>query len=129
MRWASSAVSSSRVNVARAMLAGFAIALAVLPPASARTLVNAGGPVDTSINTHPDSGTTSTTAAFSFSSNKTRATFECGLDQAGWIPCASPTTYTDLLVGVHTFAVRAIADGETDATPATFVWTVLQPPP
>ncbi len=120
---------SPRVNVARTILAGFVIALAVLPPASARTLVNAGGPIDTLIKTHPASETTSTTAAFSFSSNKTRATFECNLDQAGWIPCTSPTTYTALAVGVHTFAVRAIADGETDAAPASFVWTVLQPPP
>jgi hypothetical protein len=67
---------------------------------------------------HPDGRT----AVFSFSSDEA-ASFSCSLDGAGWTACTSPTTYSDLGSGWHTFAVRATdGSGNVDATPAETDW-------
>ena len=67
---------------------------------------------------HPDGRT----AVFSFSADEA-ASFSCSLDGGAWTSCASPTTYSDLGSGWHTFAVRATdASGNVDATPAETDW-------
>src|SRR5207248_2272501 len=51
--------------------------------------------------------------------------FECSLDSAVFASCSSPKSYGSLVDGSHTFKVRAIdAVGNTDATPATYTWSV-----
>ena len=56
---------------------------------------------------------------------RARSTFECQLDGGGWSSCSSPKSYTGLSQGSHTFEVRATdAAGNTDATPASFTWTI-----
>jgi hypothetical protein len=61
-------------------------------------------------------------ATFSFSANE-RATFACSLDGAAYVPCDSPTSYSDLDPGWHTFAVRATdAAGNVDPSPAETRW-------
>jgi hypothetical protein len=85
---------------------------------------------NTVINSHPDKATTSKKAVFTFSGtdNVTPAnalTFECQLDGGGFSSCASPKTYNNLSIGIHTFKVRAKdAAGNVDATPATFTWEI-----
>jgi hypothetical protein len=85
-------------------------------------------PPDTTITSAPEASTTSTTAVFTYSANEIESTFECSLDGAAFAPCPEapdPTLYTGLTVGPHTFAVRATdPEGSTDATPATYSWTV-----
>lgn len=62
------------------------------------------------------------TAVFSFSADET-ASFTCSLDGGGWTSCASPTTYSDLGSGWHTFAVQATdTAGNADPTPAETSW-------
>jgi VCBS repeat protein len=77
--------------------------------------------------------TTSSTSmrfAFSGSDNAGIVGFECRLDSAAFSTCNSPATYTGLSVGSHQFAVRAIDGyGFTDASPATFAFTVTTAPP
>jgi calcineurin-like phosphoesterase family protein/thrombospondin type 3 repeat protein len=84
-------------------------------------------PPDTTITAGPAEGGTITEAnsTFSFSSSEANSTFSCQLDDGGFSPCASPTTYDSLSNGSHTFGVQATdAAGNTDATPATRTWTV-----
>jgi hypothetical protein len=82
-----------------------------------------------SITSHPSLNTVSTTADFSFSSNKSKATFTCVVDQdasttsSGYSPCTTPATYTGLAPGYHTFAVIASAGGRS-SSPQRFAWSI-----
>ena len=57
--------------------------------------------------------------AFEFTSTLPAATFECSVDDGAYTACASGQTFK-LKLGKHTFAVRAVASGVVDPTPATF---------
>ena len=79
----------------------------------------------TSITASPGNPTSSRDANFSFASSERRSTFECRLDGASWTACASPTSYSELTDGSHTFDVRAIdSKGTPDVSSATYTWTV-----
>src|ERR687896_604979 len=92
-------------------------------PASRSWTVDATAP-QTTINDGPPASTTSTSAAFNFSS-ELGATFECALDNGAFAACTSPRTYTGLAAGTHTFRVRARdAAGNVEDTPATYTWTI-----
>jgi hypothetical protein len=90
-------------------------------------------PPNTTINMKPANPTNSTTAGFTYSSTPSGATFECRLDDApAFTSCpASGISYMGLANGSHTFRVRAVGPGGTDATPATYTWTIdtTGPPP
>ena len=87
-------------------------------------------PPDTTITAGPAGTVTSTSASLEFSSTETGSTFECRLDGGAFAPCTSPTTYSGLPIGQHTFDVRATdAAGNTDATPATLTWTIEEGAP
>jgi alpha-tubulin suppressor-like RCC1 family protein len=81
---------------------------------------------NTSILTGPAAATKQTTAALSFSSNDTNATFLCKLDTAAFAACTSPKSYSGLTTNaVHVFTVKAKdAAGNIDASPATRQWLV-----
>jgi hypothetical protein len=64
------------------------------------------------------------TAVFSFSADEA-ASFLCSIDGGSWTSCTSPTSYSDLGSGWHTFAVVATdAAGNVDPTPAQTSWHV-----
>jgi subtilisin-like proprotein convertase family protein len=86
---------------------------------------------DTTINSGPGEGATvsATSPEFTFSSDVGGATFECQLDGGAFGPCGSPTTYTGLSSGTHTFRVRAKAGLKVDPTPATRTWNIDTIPP
>jgi hypothetical protein len=80
---------------------------------------------DTSISSGPSGITTSTSAAFAFSSSESGSTYECSIDSGSWSGCTSPKSYSSLAVGSHAFAVKATdVAGNTDPSPATRSWTV-----
>jgi Big-like domain-containing protein/calcineurin-like phosphoesterase family protein/fibronectin type III domain protein len=82
-------------------------------------------PPDTAITSKPLAITNSTTANFSFTKNDLTATLSCSLDGAAFTACSSPTSYTALTNGQHTFQVSATDPaGNVDPTPAGFTWTV-----
>lgn len=83
---------------------------------------------DTIIDSGPPAQDNHTTATFAFHSDDNTATFECRRDNAAtWVQnCTSPRdTSGTLSEGDHTFYVRASANGQTDATPAQYTWTVV----
>lgn len=74
---------------------------------------------------------TSATIAFATSDTNAPATFECSMDGAGFSACGSPSILTGLLVGTHSYAVRAKdAYGNVDPSPAIATWTTaaVKPP-
>jgi uncharacterized membrane protein len=79
---------------------------------------------NTTITGRPPNRTTRRRATFSFSSSRSPATFACRLDGGPFTACSSPFRTPRLAVGRHTFAVRAIAGGLPDPTPATDAWRV-----
>jgi hypothetical protein len=85
-------------------------------------------PPTTTIDSGPNGSATATTASFAFSSSEPNSTFECKLDTGAYGECSSPKAYDDLAVGSHSFSVRATdAAGNTDASPATRMWTITAP--
>ncbi len=86
-------------------------------------------PPDTVITSGP-SGFSGQDVSFWFGSTESDTTYACSLDGAAYASCASPTSYSKLAPGSHTFSVRATdALGNTDATPAFTSWTVVDSTP
>ncbi|HYO52187.1 MAG TPA: kelch repeat-containing protein [Archangium sp.] len=81
---------------------------------------------DTSLSTVPPSQTREPRADFSLSSPDTdTVSYECGLDEAPFVPCSSTPSFEHLPDGAHTLEVRAIdASGNADTSPAIHTWTV-----
>jgi DNA-binding beta-propeller fold protein YncE len=81
---------------------------------------------DTTIDAGPANGSKNASARprFAFSSNQAGASFECSLDGAAFAACKSPATFGPLGKGSHRLAVRAIAVGDADPTPATRSFSV-----
>lgn len=86
-------------------------------------------------NTRIVSGPTGTVATdsvtFTFTSPEGGG-FQCRLDDSEWSACSSPTTYSDLADGPHTFKVRALNKaGHPDPTPSERSFTIetVEPEP
>jgi hypothetical protein len=89
-------------------------------------------PPQTSITSGPSGTTTATTANFTLSSNEVGSSFECKLDEENWATCSTKATYTELEVGSHQFAARAIDPAENIGNPAIRDWEIEElpePPP
>jgi hypothetical protein len=89
------------------------------PDATASTTTEDTTPLETSLS---EEFPARDAALFSFSANES-ASFTCSLDGAAYTSCDSPTRYSDLDPGWHTFAVRATdAAGNVDPSPAETRW-------
>jgi hypothetical protein len=84
-------------------------------------------PPNTKISSGPSGATTATVASFGFESTEAGSSFQCQFEAAAWTPCASPTTYSGLALGAHSFAVKALdSAGNADPSPASRHWTVAE---
>ena len=80
---------------------------------------------ETTITANPPLITNQTSASFTFTSSEAGSTFQCSLDNPTTFGPCPPGGYTGLSQGQHTFRVRATdAAGNTDATPAAYMWIV-----
>jgi hypothetical protein len=87
-------------------------------------------PPETTIDSRPADPSSSSTAAFTYSSNEPGSTFQCALDGAAFAACP-PTgiTYSGLTEGAHTFQVRAIdSSSNVDPSPAGYSFSVVLTP-
>ena len=93
-------------------------------PSSYTWVLDTTAPDTTLTGTEPDP-TNDTTGDFTFTSTEGSSTFQCSVDSAAFTSCTTPFSTAVLGQGSHTFAVRATdAAGNTDATPATYLWVV-----
>src|SRR5207245_8438187 len=67
-------------------------------------------PPETAIDSGPSGTVDTASVSFSFSSNEAGSTFECRVDAAPFVACASPASYSGLPQGGHTLEARAVAD-------------------
>jgi hypothetical protein len=99
-------------------------------PASFTWTIDATAPDTTIGPSEPAALTIATGATFDFASTESPATFQCSLDGAAFTACSTPKTYSGLGDGSHTFQVRSTdAAANTDASPASYTWTVDTTPP
>jgi hypothetical protein len=78
------------------------------------------------LDTTPSNPTSSSDASFTFSIDDPRPT-QCQIDAGGFVACTSPTTYSNLAVGPHTFTVQA-NDVAGNLGTTSYTWTI-QPDP
>jgi len=81
-------------------------------------------PPTVSITSGPSGYVQSTSASFAFDSADPSPTFECKLDGGSYASCTSPTGYSSLSAGLHTFYVRAKDDLGNISAAAHRSWTV-----
>jgi len=84
---------------------------------------------NTKLGVHPGPRVTTKLAKlkikFGFSSDVAGATFQCKIDKGSYKTCKSPKSFK-VKPGKHTFSVRAVGPGGTDATPATYKFKVIK---
>jgi len=76
------------------------------------------------ITSQPANPTNSTSASFGFTDPQSGVTFQCSRDGAAFTACTSPTSYTGLAAGAHTFSVQAKDSFGALSTATTVSWTV-----
>jgi large repetitive protein len=84
-----------------------------------------------SIAAGPSGMVGSSDASFELGSDDPGAELQCRLDgsPSGFQPCASPSSYSGLEEGAHTFEVRAVDAAGNAGAPASRSWTVDTAPP
>lgn len=113
-------LGAARSGAARLLTVGTVAFVPVTLAATARAAV----PPETVIDSGPDALLNVKSASFTFHASAPGATFTCALDTGRPGRCSSPKTYPSVSKGTHTFSVAATTVDGTDATPATFTWTV-----
>jgi hypothetical protein len=92
-------------------------------PASLTWTIDVGPPTAT-VDSGPADPTNSTSATLTFSATEPSSTFECQLDSGAYTACTTPTSYTGLAEGAHTFRVRAIDTVGNVGPSAVHAWRI-----
>ncbi|HEY6179094.1 MAG TPA: hypothetical protein VIX73_31790, partial [Kofleriaceae bacterium] len=80
---------------------------------------------DTMLLSGPPAQDNSVMVQFTFRSNEQSVTFDCSLDNGGYLPCTSGASFGPVGDGPHSFAVRARdRAGNVDLSPAVYAWSV-----
>jgi large repetitive protein len=76
-----------------------------------------------SITLKPSSPSSTSSPTFAFIASES-SSFSCRLDGGGFAPCTSPTSYSNLADGPHTFATRATDPAGNTSPEASHTWTI-----
>ena len=87
------------------------------------TVVVDGTAPQATITERPSDPSNVISPSFAFTANEA-ATFQCKLDAGGFAACPSPTGYSNLVGGPHTFTVRAIDIAGNVGAPVSYGWTI-----
>jgi hypothetical protein len=79
---------------------------------------------NTILHVWPPKTTRSRKAYFHWGANRSPVRYQCKLDARRWKKCSPGKTYKRLVLGKHTFRVRAIDAAGADKTPAKYTWTI-----
>ena len=80
---------------------------------------------DTMLTSGPPVADNSVMAQFAFRGSEPNVSFECSLDNAGYLACTSGASFGPVGDGAHAFAVRARdRAGNVDPSPAIYAWSV-----
>jgi hypothetical protein len=82
-------------------------------------------PPDTKIAPKPPAKTYDRTPTIKFRASVAGASFQCSVDSKPFKACRSPFTAPSLKPGGHRIRVKAVADGLSDPTPASYSFKVL----
>ena len=115
----------------RCLAAAGTLSLVAGPMAGAATAAPKPKPATPVISAKPATPTRERAATFSFASTTAGVTYQCSLDAAAYVACASPHTYAGPLgEAAHIFKVRARNSAGTLSTAAQATWTIdLTAPP
>ena len=91
--------------------------------------INTTPPPAPTITSTPANPTNQTSASFSFTDTQTGVSFLCQLDGSAFGACTSPSAYTGLTQGSHTFSVKAQDTAGNQSTTVSFTWTINTAPP
>ena len=92
--------------------------------------VDATPPPPPTVSAMPANPSNSPNASIAFADAEGSAAFRCQLDGDSFSMCSSPSSYTGLAEGPHTFAVKAVDAAGNASTATTVTWTIdLTPPP
>ncbi|HWG08806.1 MAG TPA: Ig-like domain-containing protein [Solirubrobacteraceae bacterium] len=94
--------------------------------ASTHFVIDTTPPPVPSINTKPAAVTTAKDATFTFSDSEGGVKLLCKRDGARFSTCTSPTSYSKLTVGEHTFQVQARDAVGNLSAPASYSWTIVK---
>ncbi|GAC1326844.1 MAG: hypothetical protein NVSMB13_12580 [Mycobacteriales bacterium] len=97
--------------------------------AGASVTVDNTAPPAPTLTGNPGNPSSQSSATFSFTDTGAVASYQCKLDGGAYATCTSPTTYTGLADGSHTFSVTATNSLGTVSAPTTYTWTINSQPP
>lgn len=103
-----------------------AVAIGAIPTVFAAPKSSVPTPAITS---QPASPTAATNATFRFTDSQANVTFRCTIDALPSSTCVSPTSYSGMADGSHSFSVQAVATGGTTSSSVSVTWTVDTQPP
>jgi len=86
--------------------------------------VDATPPPAPSLTETPTNPTTERKATFRFGDSEGGVKFRCRLDSSPYAACGSPTKYSNLADGSHTFCVQALDRAGNLSTAACYTWQV-----
>jgi len=108
---------------ARLLMLGTLVVLTLVPALA----LAARDPASVTITSTPPSSTTSTSATFTWTATNVNGNLWCRLDSGSPEACTSPTTYSDLSPGTHSFAISSQQKWSDPS--ASFTWTISAPAP
>jgi large repetitive protein len=108
----------------RRLLPALLAVLAVSAGVGVWQALAASDPPAPTITSGSASPTSSQTATFTFSGTPSGGRLECRRDAAAFATCTSPTSYSGLAAGAHSFQVRAVDNKGKARDPVSYTWTI-----